>query len=81
MLNLCQITSNFSSTKETLGGQTLQENADLNQYREHQEQIERIRDWYKQAKDMGISKEAFYREMIPIVGIEALDKALEGYDE
>lgn len=59
----------------------MQENADLNQYREHQEQIERIRDWYKQAKDMGISKEAFYREMIPIVGIEALDKALEGYDE
>lgn len=52
-----------------------------NHDREDEEQLQKIREWYKQARSMGISKEAFYREMILIVGIESLDKALEGYDE
>ena len=52
-----------------------------NHNREDEEQLQKIREWYKQARSMGISKDAFYREMIPIVGIESLDKALEGYDE
>jgi len=38
---------------------------------------ERIRRWYDEALALGISEEDFYRQMMPIVGIEVIDKALD----
>jgi len=40
-------------------------------------QRERIRRWYDEALALGISEEDFYRQMMPIVGIEVIDKALD----
>ncbi len=38
---------------------------------------ERIRRWYDEALALGISEEDFYRQMMPIVGIEEIDQALD----
>lgn len=41
---------------------------------------ERIRRWYDEAIAMGISEEDFYRQMMPTIGIEEIDKALDDPD-
>ncbi len=37
----------------------------------------RIRCWYDEAIALGISEEDFYRQMMPTIGIEEIDKALD----
>ncbi len=42
-----------------------------------EEERERIRGWYEQARELGISDLDFFREMSPILGEEAIEEALE----
>ncbi len=44
---------------------------------ERQERWRQIRQWYAEAKAMGVSDDDFYREMTSVVGQEELDEALD----
>ncbi len=44
---------------------------------ERQERWKQIRQWYAEAKAMGVSDDDFYREMTSVVGQEELDEALD----
>ncbi len=44
---------------------------------ERQECWKQIRQWYAEAKAMGVSDDDFYREMTSVVGQEELDEALD----
>ncbi len=44
---------------------------------ERQERWRQIRQWYAEAKAIGVSDDDFYREMTSVVGQEELDEALD----
>ncbi len=44
---------------------------------ERQERWKQIRQWYAEAKAIGVSDDDFYREMTSVVGQEELDEALD----